>query len=133
MNAADPMVVMWSGMVTLSRLEQLINVRSGIEVKPWPIVTCVRLRQSDNAELPREMTLLGIVRLVRPERANALTPMFVTPSGIIRFVTEVAPQKAAAPMQTIGRLLIVLGIVTSPLEPLYPVTVSVPLFVVKLN
>ena len=54
------------------------------------------------------MTLLGIVTPAKPEKPeNALFPMLVT-----------------------GRPLVVLGMVTAPPEPVYPVMVIVPLLVV---
>jgi hypothetical protein len=76
-------------------------------VTPFPIVTLVKLVQPANAPLPMLVTLLGIVTLVSlVQSENAFSPMLVT-----------------------GRPLIVLGMVTAPLEQLYRVMVMAPLFV----
>ena len=52
-----------------------------------PIVTLVRLVQSENAESPMLVTLLGIVTLVRLEQPeNAESPMLVTLLPIVMLV-----------------------------------------------
>ena len=58
--------------------------------------------------------------------------MLVTLFGIVRLVTFVQPQNAWSPMLVTGRPFVVLGIVTAPPEPVYPVMVMVPLLVVKV-
>ena len=55
---------------------------------PSPVKkTVVRLLQPQNAELPIEVTELGIVTLVRPlQRENALLPIEVTELGMVMLV-----------------------------------------------
>ena len=75
----------------LARLEQSRNKEPPIEVTLLGIVKLVRLVQSLNALLPIEILphrLSGIVMLVRlVQPRNALLPIEVTPSGIVMLVT----------------------------------------------
>src|SRR5450756_825398 len=79
---------------------------------PGIIVALVRLLQKSNACDPMFVMLLGIVTLVRPVLKNALAAMLFT-----------------------DRLLIVLGMLTTPtiFPPVYPVMVIAPLLVTKVN
>ena len=56
--------------------------------------------------------------------------MLVTLLGIVTLVRLVQKQNVIAPMLVTGRPLIVLGMATSPPEPVYPVMVIVPSLVV---
>jgi hypothetical protein len=56
--------------------------------------------------------------------------MFVTLSGSLMLVRPVHHSNAEPPMLATGRPLIVLGMITAPPEPVYPVIVIAPLLVV---
>src|SRR5258707_632273 len=80
------------------------------------------------------VTLLGIVTLVRlVQYMNASDPMLVTLLGIVTLVRLVLDSNAAIPMLMTGRPVIVLGMVTAALVPVYRMMVIVPLLVVKVN
>jgi hypothetical protein len=71
------------------------------------IVRLVRPLQPMNAPSPMLVTPLEIVRLVRPVHpSNAPLPMLVTPLGIVRLVRPLQPMNALSPM-----LVTLLGIV----------------------
>ena len=71
---------------------------------------------------------MACVRFV--QKLKALSPMFVIVEGILTVVSVGFFLNAELPMLVTGRLPMVSGMVTSPPEPLYPVIVIVPLFVV---
>src|ERR1035441_2154340 len=96
------MVVTLFGIVTLARLTHVWNVPSAMKVTPFGIVMLVRLPQFQNAPAPILVTLFGIVTLVRPLPKNAEPPMLVT-----------------------SRPLIMGGMITARLGPVYPVMVTV--------
>ena len=58
------MLVTLAGSVMLIRLPQSWNCCSMVVI-PFPIVTLVKLVQSQNGTCPRLVTLFGMVRLVR--------------------------------------------------------------------
>ena len=91
----------------------------------------LRLRHPSNAQ-PMLVTLSGIVTLVRlVQPMNAASPMLVTLLGIVTLARLVHDKNAKAPMLVTGRPLIVLGMVTAPPGPVYPVMVMLPLLVVS--
>src|ERR1035441_8551989 len=59
--------------------------------------------------------------------------MLVTLLGIMMLVRLRHEKNAQSPMLVTGRPLVVLGMVTSPPEPVYPAMVIVPLLVVQVN
>ena len=59
--------------------------------------------------------------------------MLVTLPGIVMLVRVVLELNAEFPMLVTGRPLVVLGMVTSPPGPVYPVMVIAPLLVTKVN
>jgi hypothetical protein len=59
--------------------------------------------------------------------ANAESAMLVTLLGMVTLVRRVHQENASYPMLVTGRPLIVLGMVTAPPEPVYPVMVIAPL------
>jgi hypothetical protein len=99
------------------------------------IVTLVRLTQPCNIQAPRLVTLVGIVMLVRHQQySKPPFPMLIMVLGIVTLVMgdenwlpEHPGSNALSPTLVTGRPLIVLGMVTSPPGPLYPVMVMVPL------
>ena len=56
--------------------------------------------------------------------------MLVTLLGIVTLVTLDLPENAEFPMLVTGMPSMISGMVTAPPEPVYPVMVIVPLFVV---
>src|SRR5947199_91500 len=76
-------------------------------VTPFPIVTLVRLLHQRKSPVPMVVTLLGIVRLVRPELEKAANPMFVTLLGIVTFIRLVQAVNALSRMS-----VTLLGIIT---------------------
>src|ERR1022692_999769 len=93
------------------------------------IVTLVRRGQSENAPCPMVVTLLGMVRLVKRVFSNAQSPMVVRLVGRVTLDRLVTFWNAAVPMLVTGKPSIVLGMVTAPPEPVYPVIVIVLLMV----
>src|SRR6202142_67469 len=94
------------------------------------IVTLVKLPQAWNASAPMWVTLLPNVRLVSLSQAiKALSPMSVTVLGIVTLVRLLQPANASNPMLVTGRPLMVSGMVTTLVGPVYPVMVIVPLVV----
>ena len=80
------------------------------------------------------VTLSGILTLSKlVQESNALTPMLVILSGMKILVKTASVKNALSPMLVTGRPLMVSGIVTTPLEPVYLVMVMAPLLVVKVN
>jgi len=59
--------------------------------------------------------------------------MLVTLFGIVTDVTLPSDANAEFPILLTGRPLVMLGMVTAPPGPVYPVMVIAPLLVVKLN
>ena len=87
----------------------------------------VRLVQKPNAPAPMLATLPGIVTLVSlVQKSNAAAPMLVTLPGIVTLVTQ-EPKTANRPfpIPVTSRLLMLVGMVTALLDPMYPVMVMV--------
>ena len=103
-----PMLVTLSGIVTLVRLVQSAE-------RPIP--------DAGDAVGDRDAGQAGAV-------TERLSPMLVTLLGIVTLVRLVQSENAESPMLVTGRPSIVLGMVTSPPGPVYPVMVIVPLLVV---
>ncbi len=61
-----------------------------------------------------EVTLLGIMMVVKPESLNAHSPMEVTLLGIVTFVKPLQASNAHSPMEVTGRPLIALGMTKVP-------------------
>jgi len=59
--------------------------------------------------------------------------MLMTLLGIVTLVKLVLPKNALSPMLVTGKPFVVLGIMTFPPGPVYPVMVIAPLLVVKVN
>jgi len=120
------------GIVTSSKFEQEEKAKVPMLVKLPGNVILVRLKHEENARLPMLVTPSGIATLVRFEHEeNARSPMVMTPPGMVTFVRLVRLANAEAPMLVTGRALdaegkmavgmIVAGMVTSPLVPVYKV------------
>jgi hypothetical protein len=92
-------------------------------------IAILNMGQYANAQSPMWVTPLGIVTLVKPQRRNALSPMLVTLLGI-RTLVNGTSQNALGPMHVTDKPLMVPGMVTAPLGPVYCVMVIVPLLVV---
>ena len=116
-------------------------------------MTLVRLVQPENAVVPdagdavgdRDAGQAGAAReRIVPDAGDAVGDRDAGQAGaaIERIVPDAgdavgdrdagqagAARERLAPMLVTGRPLIVLGMVTAPLEPVYPVMVMVPLFV----
>ena len=71
------------GIVMLSRLVQYSKAFLGIEETPVPIVMELRFLQREKVLSPSEVTLFGITKDVRPDKAKAFSPIVVTLSGIV--------------------------------------------------
>ena len=73
------------------------------------------------------VTLAGIVTLVRLwQLEKARSPMLMTLFGIVTLVRPVQLWNAEAAMPVTGRPSIMLGMVTTPPEPVYLVIVTSP-------
>src|ERR1035441_4144506 len=72
------------------------------------------------------VTLSGIVTLVRPAPTHII-------KGGIKLVNIVRVANARGEIPVTGRPLIVLGMVTGPTGPVYPVMMIVPLLVLQVN
>ena len=59
--------------------------------------------------------------------------MLVTLLGTVTLVTLDLPENAEFPMLVTDRPLVISGTLTAPPEPVYPVIVSAPLLVTKMN
>ena len=82
-------------------------------------MTLVSFVQFWNVALPIFMTLLPIVRFVRPlHPRNELLPRLVTLFGIITLVTVNLFKNAEFPMMVTGKPFVALGMPTIPPEPL---------------
>lgn len=55
--------------------------------------------QEEKAKVPTEVTVLGMVTEVRPERANARIPIYSTDSGMVISVRLVQSPKASLPIE----------------------------------
>jgi hypothetical protein len=78
----------WTSTVIVVRFEQPKNAHSPIEITLFGIVTLVK-SVSANAHSPMEVTLFGIVTLAKDVSANARSPMEVTLFGIVTLVNGV--------------------------------------------
>jgi hypothetical protein len=115
---------------TLVRLVQFAKVNTPRLLTPVGTVMLVRLLQPKNAP-EMLVTLSGIATLVRlMQLSSALLPRLVTVSGIVMLVRLVHSQNAMSPILVTGKPLIVSGMSTAPLGPVYFVIMMVPLFVV---
>src|ERR1039458_954896 len=72
------------------------------------------------------VTLSGIVTLVRPAPTHII-------KGGIKLVNIVRVANARGEIPVTGRPLIVLGMVTGPTGPVYPMMMIVPLLVLQVN
>ncbi len=89
------------------------------------MITLVSPVQFENTPLPA--TPLGIVMLFKPAQpANAASPTFVTVFGMLMPDIATTFKKALLPIVPTATPLIVLGIVTAPPGPVYPVIVICP-------
>src|SRR5665647_834732 len=82
------------------------------------------------------VTVAGIEMLLRLQQKNAVGPMLVTVSGmlmLLMFPTLLGGANVVLEMAVTCKPLIVLGMLTGPDGPVYPVMVMVPLFMVNVN
>jgi hypothetical protein len=79
------------------------------------MVTLVRLEQVLNAFFPIEFTLLGMVILVMlVQPSNAPSPIVCTPLGMVTLVNREQLLNASFAIEATGRLFTVLGIAKEP-------------------
>ena len=84
------------GIVTCARLEQPENSELPTDVTEPGSAIVTRLEQSWKAELPMELTESGIVIETRPEQfLNALLPIDATDTGITTLLRLEHPEKAS--------------------------------------
>ena len=75
-----------------------LNAQSPIDKTPLPIVAYFRSRQPENEYAPIEVTLSGIVILVKPQLLNANSPIEVTLFGIVTLVKSKQLSNADSPI-----------------------------------
>ena len=98
----------------LVRPLQTENAEEPIDVTLLGIVTLVSPVQSWNAQSPIDVTLSGIVTLVSPvQYENAQSPIDVTLSGIVTLVRFVQSENAPSPIDVTEIPLILRGITMS--------------------
>lgn len=97
-----------------------------------PLLGSVRLvnAQPWNASAPMEVTLSGIVILVKPLSSKASSPMVVIPFAMMT-VVRLLPANALFPMPVTGNPSIVPGIVNVSRDPMQPFIVIDPLLGVQ--
>jgi hypothetical protein len=93
LNAASPIVVTLVGKVTLFRELHPLNVYLGIVVRGEPVAKTTDDKSLHilNTNSPKEVTLEGIVIVVKPLPQNALSAMLVRLEGREILVRLVQP------------------------------------------
>ena len=94
-------------------------------ITPSGMVMLVRDVQQESAPSPIDVTLLGIMMLVRDDHWNALSSMDVTPSGMM-ILTDLHHWNALSPMAVTTCPSSVSGMDSSDAEPVYLAIAAVP-------